>query len=503
MLGRLIESARRRSVIPRSRSVASTSTGGLGSAPSPPHRQHERCLGKLAAIIPIALAACQAHPLDRARPHLVLVSLDTLRADHLDLYGYPRRTAPNLRRFAEEAIVFDRAYSQSPKTAPSHMTLLTGLYPAAHAVRNLSDEPAVALSPSISTLAELLAAAGYETGAHTASGHVSRVLGFNRGFQQYFEGGGAKSIFAHAAEIASRLSNDGSPSFVFAHTYQIHDPYVPPDRFQVFNSPSYAGEIVGDRARLRALAGEDWSRQHEVYWDRIRGEDPDDVQRLRDLYDAAILYTDVQVGRLFARLRNAGLYEDALIIVLSDHGEEFREHGEFLHDSLYEEILHVPLIVRFPNGHGDAWGGRRIASPVRLVDVLPTVLDYLDLPIPRHLQGESFLDLIADDSPRRARPIFAHWPLEQGSDPISIRLDSWKLIEDGRGSTPELFDLAIDPGELDNRASERPEGVQRLRELRRRMLAESLALHAQHAAGNRVEISPELENQLRALGYLR
>jgi arylsulfatase A-like enzyme len=383
------------------------------------------------------------------------------------------------------------------------MTLLTGLYPVAHGVMNLGDGPDLALSRDVRTMAELLTAEGYLTGAHTAGGHVSQVLGFDRGFGSYSQGGSVEAIFARAASLAEQFVTRRASFFIFVHTYQIHDPYVPPSRFQIFSDQTYSGAIVGDGEELRRLAGDEWSRQHEVYWSRVRHDDPHDLQRLQDLYDASILYTDVQLGRLLDRLRSSGAYDDSLIIVLSDHGEEFGDHGGYLHNTVYEEILRVPLIIRFPRERGSAWRGHRVADVVRLVDVLPTILEYLRLPAPRQLQGESFLSLIHRPGTGRTRPVWAQWPRLKKPGPESLRLEHWKLIENGRSAGVQLFDLVTDPRELRDLASAEAVQVGRMREILARLSALSLELRAGSAAGEAVAISPELEQQLRALGYLR
>jgi len=195
-----------------------------------------RVLGILAAGGLLATGLSCHKPVEPPRPNLVLVSIDTLRADHLTAYGYERSTSPEISRLARQGILFERAFSQSPKTATSHMSLFTGLYPPAHRVANWGERRVRRLSDDVPTLATLLVRAGYRTEAYTNGGNVSARLGFGQGFDSYQEDRGAESVFDSAQRALDRFVQEAdggarAPFFLFLHTFQVHDPYVPPAEF--------------------------------------------------------------------------------------------------------------------------------------------------------------------------------------------------------------------------------------------------------------------------------
>jgi choline-sulfatase len=429
------------------------------------------------------------------RPDIILISLDTLRPDHLEIYDYSRETAPALAMLATQSVVFDNAFSQAPKTGPSHMSLFTGLYPAAHGVRNLDEADNRALSRDIPLMAETLRAAGYRTAAFTGGGHMGETLGFNRGFETFMTGG---MQFRRAADWVRGIPDEDRPFFLLVHTYSIHDPYLPEKRFQVFGSAEYSGEIIGDEEEMEQLVGDAWEDQHKAFWDRVDPESEDDLRQLRDLYDAGILATDFQLNQLLGILREVGVLSDALIIVLSDHGEEFKEHGGYLHESLYQENLRIPFLMRFPGELGASLAGVRVQSTVRLVDVLPTLLDYLGLEGAERLQGSSFLPLL--EKPRRAIPreILSEYPRHGHR---ALQLGEWKLIVNPDG-LEELYNLAADPTESENLIATHAAEAQRLRRRLAQLVSESEGIQQLVTIGEAQDLDPEVKKQLEALGYV-
>ena len=435
--------------------------------------------------------------------NLILVSIDTLRADHLDSYGYQRATSPAISRLAVEGILFEQAFSQSPKTATSHMSLLTGVYPPAHRVANWNERRVRRLSDDIPTLATLLSRSGYRTQAHTGGGNVSARLGFDQGFDHYLEHRGARDVFAGARQALDRfVLEDGAgpktPFFLFVHTFEVHDPYLPPAEYaREFVDPSYSGEIVGSREELeRLVAGEGYWANHKEYWKRVNREDPADTQHLEDLYDGGILFTDSQFGSLMEHLRSLDLDAETIVVVLSDHGEEFLEHGGFLHNSVFQEILHVPLILRIPGDLGLP-SSRRIQSVVQLVDVVPTLLEVMGLPAPEHLQGESLLPLIGgQEAP--ARPVFSQWLA--GGRIVALRDGDWKYIRIKRQE--QLFDLSEDPQELVDLLSMRPDVTARLQDEVDEIIGRSYAFAESTTTSRPPRLDEETRQQLEALGYL-
>lgn len=203
--------------------------------------------------------------------NVVLISVDTLRPDHLGAYGYERKTSPVIDELAKRGALFEQAYSQAPKTAPSHMSILTGLYPDAHGVKNFDEGENLRLSDRIPTLATLLEEEGYRTAAFTSGGHVRPDLGFDQGFEEYGTTGGVKGIFRGAEKKAKEFAGD--PFFLFIHTYEVHDPYVPPEGFRGrWTDASYDGGVIASRDELLEASGAVWADQHRTFWDRVDAE---------------------------------------------------------------------------------------------------------------------------------------------------------------------------------------------------------------------------------------
>jgi len=433
-------------------------------------------------------------------PDLLIISIDTLRADHLSSYGYERPTTPNLDALAAEGILFERAYSHSPKTAISHMSLMTGLHPEAHGVRQWTEEEGQRLSDGIPTLATILSEHGYQTAAHTAGGHMRGELGFDQGFDAFEVIPGLGGSIALAVNRITEFARDRErPFFFFLHTYFVHDPYQPEAEFrQMFADPTYSGEIISDRKELSELAGEEWADQHRVFWERVDRDDSRDLAHLIALYDAGIRDMDRRVGNLLTRLEEKGLLENMIVVLSSDHGEEFLDHGSFLHEQVYQELLHVPLIINLPGKRGERYRGRREGSVVRLIDVAPTLLDYLGLPIPGSIQGVSLLPLF-DGGSSSTRPVVMSSWRTGGSQ--ALRVEDWKLIlHDG---TKELYDLKRDPLEREDLSAQEPERAAALEAHLRMLTSASEAIQEGVQAGSPVKPDEETVEQLRELGYLQ
>jgi len=437
------------------------------------------------------------------RPNVLLVSIDTLRADHLSAYGYERRTTPILDALAQEGVLFEQAFSHSPKTAISHMSILTGLYPESHGVLQLATAGVPRLSGQIPTLATLLRRAGYRTAGIVGGGHMDGSLGFDQGMEFYEVREELADTVARAEALMGRWADaDELPFFLFLHTYEVHDPYAPPATHAgEWTSAAYDGGIPSSRELLdEATRGRGWWERHTIYWDRVNASDPADLRRLVDLYDASVRYTDDVLGGLFEWMRGRGLFENTLIVVLSDHGEEFLEHGQFLHHQIYEELLHVPLIIGFPDRSGRG-GGHREQSVVRLIDVLPTVLETLGLAVPDEIQGRSLLPLL--DGVEAGPPLVMSSWHKGGLQ--ALRNGNWKLIRrrSGDRSRSELYHLKHDPHERRDLAGRRPRVLGKLEsELRSR----ASAAHAvQRGLSEEPAVIPgeQTMQDLKALGYLQ
>jgi arylsulfatase A-like enzyme len=409
-----------------------------------------------------------------AYPNVVLISLDTLRARSVSTYGCDRATTPALDSLmAEQGTVFEHAITPAPNTLPSHMSLFSGLYPRTHGVRGLGSS----LRSTYATLPEALRAAGYATAAFTEDGFLVARAGFQRGFGVYYEntspdvarplgqigdtfGRGRVWLDAHRDQLF----------FLFLHTYQVHFPYVPPDAYRHSFGHDDAQPSASERARL--------------------------------LYEQEVRYTDDNVQDLLEHLDELGLGERTLVIVTSDHGEEFFEHGQRGHNfHLYDESIRVPLLMRWP---GVIPAGLRVTAPVSLVNVAPTILDLLDLPPLGHAEGHSLLPLLRNaDRAFKQQVVFAATAssLKSGVDLFAARTATNKCILHSSQENYECYDLATDPEE------QQPLGLRDLGDegTRLRLAIEQFwpwTAESQPEEPERFAPDPATEEKLRALGYL-
>jgi len=417
---------------------------------------------------------------------VILISIDTLRADRLGCYGYGRPTSPFLDRLCAEGVVFENAAAPASWTIPSHMSLFTGLYPRSHGLRRANDR----LPSDVGTLADMLWAAGFATGA-VFNAPLFNERGFERGFETLTyippatdEKGSAAKINRIAASWLRR-HREGR-FFLFLHYYDVHSDYRARPRYQRMLVEPYTGDFHGTTHELAQV------RRKTL----ALGEA--DVRHISDLYDAGIRQLDDSLARLFQGLERAGALGDTLVIVTADHGEEFLEHADVLHGrTLYQELVHVPLIFW---GHGVP-RGRRVDAPASLVDVLPTVHSLLGMKTPPAVDG---VDLSRHWSRRgwrsEERALFFEadmWMTNRdGNYRRAIQRGLDKLHYDAHADRVELYDLGSDPGEHVDLAARDGERAAALRaELESYMASE-------RAAERREDLSPEEAEQLRELGYL-
>ena len=428
---------------------------------------------RLALLAGLAAAACTNRDVDEsgrtpgspapapheasAKPSVLLISIDTTRADRLGCYGRQGASTPNLDRWAAEGVVFENAVTSVPITLPAHASLMSGLLPHRHGVRDngiyrVPDEPPV--------LAALLAEAGYDTAAVVGSAVLDRQYGLQRGFKRYEDSVGpmglaiaerdAAAVTGAAAAAALSLRK---PFFLFVHYYDPHAAYNPP-------TP------LAERFR-------------------------------RDLYQGEIAYVDEQIGRLRRELEGLGLLEGTVVVITSDHGESLGEHGEPTHGVfLYQATLRIPLIIVAPQ----RWpGGRRVATLAALIDVSPTLLELTGLRVPGGLDGRSLAPVV------EGAAAGARWlPLESEFGYNSYGWAPLSGISDGAlkwidTPEPELYDLVADPAERRNLVTARPEDSARLASLRRTMVTEDHRSAPARAESERTE--SERLARLAALGY--
>lgn len=474
--------------------------------------------------------------------NLILVVIDTLRADHLELYGYDRPTSPALVKRSEEWFVFDNVQSAAPWTAPALSTLMTSLYPAVHGVLDFPIPDR--LSGTVTTLAEVLRGNGYATGAFTEGGYAKGDFGLDQGFDVYPDNPGDdesyQSNLRHPSRLRGNLSRalawlrrqENKPFFLFFHTYEPHQPYRAPAEYIRLFRPEYDAEA--EHARLRAII-ERWNSTRKIgasdasfalmhtYHCQLKGMpkrgDAEKFSKtirdragsvhtnefkswITDIYDAEIAYTDSQLERLWSEL-DGELGERTIVVLVADHGEALGEHGRYGHGGvLFEELLHVPLLVRLPSLDP---APRRIAELSRSVDVMPTVLELLGFANRSMvLQGRSLVPLLHGE--RLDLLSFSHGRSQQpsGEDTrYTIRDARWRLIEDVRADDTWLYDLQLDPAELRDVSDRQPAVVDRLqRELRRQNERDRALRAALSPETESAEPSAETLEELRQLGYL-
>jgi hypothetical protein len=415
---------------------------------------------------------------------ILLISVDTLRADAVDQPSSGVAT-PHLDLFALEAERFSRHYAAASWTKPSHASMLTGFYPDTHRAVDLNQ----GMDPAVPTLAERFGAGGFKTAALVYDcGWLSPKWGFAKGFDSYrmtrWRAGrqasaAARWVFAHRDE----------PFFFFVHTFEPHSDF----KFLPYEAPG-----INRRTIARDFGVEDFGRRSgrmasDFLIGLDRGEiprEPEDEEILRSTYEAGVRYLDEAVGMLFDSLRSSGLWDQMLVVVTSDHGEEFGEHGGFGHGPLYEEIISVPLLIKWPDSER---AGQTRAGPSSSVDLAPTLLHRAGLPADG-LAGVVLGSRLGDD------PVFS------GTLARAVIVGSVKGIFGGSENISEVYDLVVDPGELDNTAAGKREQTSRLRELLSLHRRRSAALYKQFGAepaDRQVVLSESERERLRAFGYLQ
>jgi arylsulfatase A-like enzyme len=465
-------------------------------------------------------------PPAQGRPNIILISLDTVRADHLSVYGYHRNTTPNLKNFARESVVFTHAVSASDMTLPSHASMFTGLYPSQHGAHfSAENRLGVPLDSHFLTLAEMLHSRGFWTAGVIANGgYLSGAFGLNQGFAYWDQSlpsmilapAPAHLLRARIRNVAARFlptseldrvsrsaeqineavfraldarPRDGRAAFLFINYMDAHVPYIPPAPYDTM--------FEGKDGRFTE------SRYMSTYLDvmahnrKIRGEARD---HLVSQYDGGIAYLDAQLASLFSGLKARELYDNSLIIVTSDHGESFGERNSMDHGGLsaYQEQVHVPLLIKYPNTLQSVV----IEQPASTIDLLPTALDAAGIPAPQGLPGQSLSpiagksrDVISESFPG-GRAYYTN-ASRFNRTYRSLVSAPFKFIAATPG-TPELYDLERDPGESTNLYDP---GDTKSQELAARLNAWSRSVVRQRKKG--VKIDSDAVERLKSLGYVQ
>jgi arylsulfatase A-like enzyme len=435
-----------------------------------------------------SLVACGAPRPAYPRANIVVISVDTLRADHLGCYGYPRATSPNVDRLAREAIRFERAFAPRGHTWPSLTAMLTGLRPRTTNVRG----PGELLAKETPTLASVLRGAGYETGAFLAN--------FCNPGVKLFETGRCGSDTSVTQAAIDWLGGRGKePFLLWLHLMAPHAPYQPPHAFDRFADPAYRGPVDGGQPLL------------QLSHPRGRPLEPADRERLLSLYDGEVLFSDFQIGRLLTELERSGRAAGTLVVFASDHGEDLGDHHDYFEHacSIYDSTLRIPLLLRLPDRRGR---GTTRAAIVENIDLLPTLLELVGVRAPEHVEGRSLVPLLApggsEDEGTALAELFS-WG--QPAEILSLRNAHWRYVYNPKGVTPlcppdgdrypiaveELYDQSADPGETRDLAAQLPDVAAGMR----RELLERYGPLGPNPPPLRATDKETLEH-LRALGYV-
>ena len=425
-----------------------------------------RAFGLLLGLLAVASCARREEAIP-PRTNVVLVTVDTLRADRLGAYGNDSGLTPNLDRLARSGVVFENASAAAPLTLPAHASILTGTYPLRHGIR---DNGGYRLAPESTTLAETLAARGYRTGAFVSAFVLDSRWGLDQGFERYFDDFDFASFDDVSLGAVSRPGDEvmaealrwmgevkGGPFFAWVHLYDPHAPYEPPEPHR----SRHSGRRFG-------------------------------------LYDGEVAHADELIGRLLDWLSRESLEAGTLVAVMADHGEALEEHGELDHGFfIYDATMKVPFIITAPG----LPGGIRVEPQVRAIDLMPTVLDLVGLPAEASIQGASLVPLARGegDSPALVAYGESHYPRNHygWSELRSLRSETFHFID---APSPELYDLRIDAAEKRNLAPERPDAVSELRSRLEEVVERFSAGAAEPKEPQALD--EETREKLTALGYL-
>ncbi|MBN1825267.1 MAG: sulfatase-like hydrolase/transferase [Candidatus Eisenbacteria bacterium] len=394
-----------------------------------------RLLPLLFLLLGAALfASCAAR---REHPNVLLLVVDTLRADRLGSYGYGRETTPSLDRLAAESLRFERAYTTAPWTLPAFGSILTGRYPWEHGATN----DYLAIRPDLPTLAAAFREGGWATAAFVSHIYTSSVYGFDAGFDRFEEFRVTRDYRfdeerePRAERVAGeairwlRERDESRPFFLLVHIFDPHWTYAAPEPYTTLFDPDYNGDVDGS---FRSL-----SRYFPV--DSLMNDR--DLEHVEALYDGEVRYADLWIGRLLDALRETGDWDKTVVVLTGDHGEEFQEHRSFGHSfTFYDEVLRVPLLLRDPGRPG----GGTVEHPVSLVDLFPTLLRIAGLPAPEGLDGRPL------DEEGEGRTILAGTTREGRYGRAALRGEN-KLVWDREGT--RVYDRAADPAERAGRAA--------------------------------------------------
>lgn len=431
------------------------------------------------------------------KPNVIIFLFDAMRPDHLGCYGYERDTSPNIDKFASTGIIFKNCFASSSWSKPSIASLLTSLYPSSHGAYQVDADliETMHINPNAVTLAEILRSHGYATAAFSDNPHICRTFGFDAGFDKLYNlFNSAKKIKgktpmqALLAPIHEYLENNVNQSnFVYIHSMTTHAPYFPPEKYNIFSSPgsSFNGDIYG----------------------ALRDKIPLNRDDVISLYDGAVLHSDEVFRQFLEKLEELNIRDNSIIILLADHGEVFDQRNLYIWDhghALYDEDIKIPLIISFPKKNKIKGS---INAIVQSIDIMPTILDYLDIAIPQKIHGQSLMPMLKKSSSLNGdRYVFSELDAYKDKRCVmyAYRTDKLKYILNQTTGKDELYDIVHDPGETYNLISLEP---QLASELRQKVLDKinnlKNFLPKSEQAPQKIQIPEEVMKQLKALGYIQ
>ncbi len=444
---------------------------------------------------------------DSDKPDIILISIDSLRPDHLGCYGYRQPTSPTIDGLAGGGVRFENAISTTSWTLPAHAALFTGLYDSAHGLVDNGQR----LAENHVTLAEVLDQAGYQTAGFFGGPYLHPAFGVGQGFQTYescmtkvadnasdnaVRRESRNPVSASHADITGprtlkkfkhwlAAKADERPMFVFLHFWDVHYDYIPPKKYIEMFDPDYKGQ----------LSSVNFMRNPAIH----RSMAPRDLQHVLALYDGEIRFTDDILGQILTELERSGRGQQALIVVTSDHGEEFFEHGNKGHQrTLFDEVIKVPLIFSWA---GHLREGAVVPDQVRLIDVMPTILALAGVKSKTKTQGRDISELLRGDSLSEQSALCEL--LVNRGQLRALRTNRMKALKNRRTSLQGYFDLQRDPTEQRTitRLNEASEGLlKELDEVRRESL--NLYTHLTRGQSQEMQLSEEMRQRLRSLGYI-
>jgi arylsulfatase A-like enzyme len=441
-------------------------------------------------------------------PNVLLISIDTLRPDHLTCYGYRRSTSPVIDELASAGVLFENHISSTSWTLPAHAALFTSLPDSVHGCTDTDRK----LHKSFKTAAEVFADAGYETAGFFSGPYLHPAFGLGQGFDHYENCTSyAKSIDSTPAKkwaMDTRVMRQShrdvtnpivyaafkqwlakkkkSPFFMFVHLWDAHFDFIPPPPYDKKFDADYNGTVNGENFFLDP---------------RINAQMPErDLRHIIALYDGEIAWTDYHVGKMVTDLKKAGLLEKTIIVITSDHGTEFFEHGDKAHrKTLFDEVIRIPLIIRYPAGLP---AGVRVQSQTRLIDVAPTLFELAGLPAADQAMGSSLVRLAAGKKPGFDNTAISEL-FSVGRSMRTIRTAAWKFTDHINLNRRYFFDLTHDPGEKRLRINlAKDPGLRLLTQYR--AISKELIIRRSRSSKytDRSTIPEDVLKQLKSLGYI-